>query len=80
MKMPDVYKSIVKAVKSGKLKEPFSKEDIYKACKADDLKKSTCNSYPTKHLKGNEVKKKEFFEKVSPGKYKLLRPFKNGLQ
>ncbi len=77
MKMPDVYKSIVKAVKSGKLKEPFSKDDIYKACKADDLKVSTCDSYPTKHLKG---KKKEYFDKVSPGKYKLLRPFKNGLK
>ena len=79
MKMPDVYKSIVKAVKSGKLKEPFSKGDIYKACKADSLKESTCNSYPNKHQKGNATKKKEYFDRVSPGKYKLLRPFKNGL-
>jgi len=77
--MPDVYKSIVKAVKSGKLKEPFSKEDIYKACKADSLKESTCSSYPNKHQKGNATKKKEYFDRVSPGRYKLLRPFKNGL-
>jgi len=59
--MPDVYKSIVKAVKSGKLKEPFSKEDIYKACKADDLKKSTCNSYPTKQE--IHTRKKNFLKK-----------------
>ena len=72
-----VYSTIINAIKVGKLKEPFTIADLMYACK--DLKKGTCNTFPSKHRKGNPGGNSELFEAVSKGKFKLLRPFRYGL-
>ena len=72
-----IYKTIVKAVKNGKLKEPFSAHDLMKTC--PNLKPSTCMVFLSKHRKANPSNTSELFVRVSPGKFKLLRPLKYGL-
>ena len=69
-----VYSAIVNAVRDGILQEPFSRYDLKSACKS--LKKSTCNTFPSKHRKGNPGGNSELFEMVSKGKFKLIRPFR----
>ena len=70
-----VYICIVKAVKSGKLKEPFTKNDF--RCVCPNFGEGTYNAFLYKH-RGNS-KNTELFEKVSPGKFRLVRPFKYDL-
>ncbi len=72
-----VYRTIVRSVKNGKLKEPFSANDVMKAC--PKLKPSTCMTILNKHRKSNPSKTSELFVRVSPGKFKLIRPIKYGL-
>jgi len=72
-----VYTCIVKAVKSGRLKEPFTRDDFKKAC--PDFGRGTYNTFLWKHSLGNSGGETELFIKVSHGKFKLVKPFKYGL-
>jgi len=72
-----VYTCIVKAVKSGRLKEPFTRDDFKKAC--PDFGRGTYNAFLWKHSLENSGGETELFIKVSPGKFKLVKPFKYGL-
>ena len=71
------YQAIIEAIKSGKLKEPFSKQDFKRQCPGFGY--GTYNSFLWKHRKGNPGGASELFELVSPGKIVALRPFKYGL-
>jgi len=72
-----VYKKIVKAVKQGDLKEPFSKDDFRTSCPG--LGFGTYNAFLWKHRVGNPGGKAELFVKVSPSRFSLKRPLKYGL-
>lgn len=72
-----VYSCIVKAVKSEKLKEPFTKEDFRKAC--PNFGEGTYNTFLWKHRVGNPGGNTELFRKIAPRKFELVRPFKYGL-
>ncbi len=72
-----VYNCIVKAVKSGKLKEPFGKDDFRKAC--PNFAEGTYNAFLYKHRVGNPGKNSELFKKLSRGKFKLVKPYKYGI-
>ena len=69
-----IYKSIIGAVKAGKLIEPFTEKDFRKAC--PQLGEGTYKAFLHKHSLGNPGNNSELFERVSAGKFKLLRPFK----
>lgn len=73
----EVYKAIVKAVKAGILAEPFSKDDFRAACPGFGA--GTYNAFLDKHARGNPGGSSELFERVAPGKFKCLRPFRYGL-
>jgi len=73
--MRKVYKLIVKAVQNGKLKEPFTSHDFRKACSG--LGEGTYNAFLWKHRLGKPGSNTELCERISPGKFKLIRPFKN---
>jgi hypothetical protein len=72
-----VYSAIVRAVKKGSLKEPFTKEDFRRTCPS--LGEGTYNAFLHKHRKGNPGGVSELFELVSPGQFSLLRPFRYDL-
>ncbi len=69
-----VYLSIVKAVKTRKLKEPFGSADFRKACPC--FGKGTHNAFLHKHAVGNPGGNSELFKRVAPGRFRLIRPFK----
>jgi len=69
----EVYKSIVRAVKTGKLKEPFNVTDFENACPGFGI--GTYRAFLYKHAVGNGITT-ELFEKVSPGEFELIRPLK----
>jgi len=71
-----VYGFIVKAIKQGRLREPFDRNDFRKACPS--LGEGTYQAFLDKHRKGNPGGNSELFEKVAPGKFRVLRPFKYG--
>jgi len=73
----EVYKAIVAAMKSGKLREPFSKEDFERQCPGFGY--GTYNAFLWKHRKGNPGGASELFEMVSSGKFVVLKPFKYDL-
>jgi len=68
-----VYRSIIAAVKSGSLKEPFSISDFREACPG--FAKSTYGTFLHKHNKGNN-KTTELFERIPSGGFIVIRPFK----
>ena len=72
-----VYRCIVTAVKSGELKEPFRSNDFREACPG--FANGTYNTFLAKHRVENPSGTSELFERVSRGQYKLLRPFKYGI-
>ena len=72
-----VYSAIVKAVNSGKLKEPFGNHEFRSACPG--FGEGTYQAFLYKHRKGNPGGASELFELVSKGQFRLLRPFKYGL-
>lgn len=72
-----IYRTIVQAVKDKKLGEPFSANDVMKACR--NLKPTTCMTFLNKHRKSNPSQTSELFVRVSPGKFKLIRPIRYGL-
>ena len=73
----NVYAAIINAVKNGTLNEPFTKEDFEQACPG--FGRGTYNAFLWKHQVGNRGRQSELFVKVSPGKYKLVRPIKYDL-
>jgi hypothetical protein len=72
-----VYAAIVKAIKTGVLLEPFSREDFRKACPG--LGSGTYNAFLDKHARGNPGGNSELFERVSRGRFCCLRPFRYNL-
>jgi len=68
-----VYEAIVRAVKSGKLGEPFSKDDFRSACPG--LGGGTYNAFLDKHAVGNPGGNSQLFLRVAPGRFKCVRPF-----
>jgi len=65
------------AVKSGDLREPFSKEGFGTSCPG--LGAGTYNAFLWKYCVGNPGGETELFVKVSPGKFSLKRPLEYGL-
>ncbi len=72
-----VYNSIVEAIRTGKLKEPFTSDDFRKACRG--FAEGTYKVFLNKHRVGNPGGNSELFLRVVSGKFKLQRPFKYGL-
>jgi hypothetical protein len=72
-----VYEAIVKAVRSGALTEPFSKDDFLAACRGFGA--GTYNAFLDKHSRGNPGGNSELFERASAGRFRCLRPFRYGL-
>jgi len=72
-----IYRTIVRATKSGKLVEPFSLNDLIKACPY--LDKYTCMVFLSKHKQSNPGETSELFEMDSDGKFKLIRPLQYDL-
>lgn len=72
-----VYGAVVQAVRNGALGEPFSRADFRAACPG--LGAGTYNAFLDKHARGNPGGNSELFERVSPGRFKCLRPFRYGL-
>jgi hypothetical protein len=71
-----VYAAIVRAIKTGKIIEPFTMQDFKMCCPC--LGNGTYNAFLPKHTKGNPGGNSELFERVRPGKFRCLRPFKYG--
>lgn len=72
-----VYGEIIKAVKAGILKEPFTVRDFKISC--PDLGDGTYSAFLYKHRTGNPSANTELFERVSRGRFRCVRPFKYGL-
>lgn len=60
-----VYEAIVKAVRSGAVHEPFSKDQFSLACPG--LGAGTYNAFLDKHCRGNPGRNSELFDRVAPG-------------
>jgi hypothetical protein len=72
-----VYEAIVRAVRSGQLPEPFSRSDFAAQCPGFGA--GTYNAFLDKHAKRNPGGNSELFERVAPGRFTCLRPFRYGL-
>ena len=72
-----VYEAIVGAVRSGRLTEPFSRDDFRAKCPS--FGSGTYNAFLDKHTLGNPGGNSELFERVSAGRFRCLRPFLYGL-
>lgn len=68
-----VYRAIAAAIRSGRLTEPFGRAEFRRACPG--FGKGTYQAFLSKHSKGNG-KTTELFERVSKGRYRLIRPFR----
>lgn len=66
-----VIEKIREAVEKGNLDEPFGKKDLGE--KFPDWPEGTRNAYLWKHYVGNPRGYKEYFEKVAPGKFRLIK-------
>lgn len=69
-----VYQAIVTAVSSASLTEPFSSADFRAACPG--FGEGTYRTFLVKHRAGNSSGESELFERVAPGRYCCLRPFR----
>ena len=72
-----VYSAIIKAIRDGKMAKPFTKHDFEMCCPG--FGNGTYNAFLYKHIKNNTGDYSELFEKVAPGRFQCLRPFKYGL-
>lgn len=73
----EVYSVVVRAVKTGRLSEPFSKDDFRAACPG--LGNGTYAAFLDKHSEGNPGHNSELFRREAPGLFSCLRPFRYGL-
>ena len=71
-----VYEAIVKAIRAGKLSEPFTSKDFHVACPGFGT--GTYKAFLHKHSLGNPGGNSELFQKVAPGQFICLKPFKYG--
>lgn len=72
-----VYAAIVAAVRYGRLVEPFGQAEFQRACPG--FADGTYRTFLHKHCRGNPSHATELFERVSPGRFRLIRPFRYGL-
>ena len=68
------YLLIVKAIDQGKLNEPFHRDDFRSTCPG--LSEGTYRSFLYSRRLGNPGRRPELFKKVSPGMFRVVRPFK----
>ncbi len=71
----EVYRAITNAVKTGRLRERFSKEDFRTECPG--FRPGTYNTYLWKHRLGNG-KTSELFVLIVPDRFRCIRPFRYG--
>jgi len=79
MKYHKVYRSLVEAVSDGRLKEPFGQAGFRQACPG--FADGTYRAFLWKHsgAGGSETggsRDTLLLKRTSPGKFKLVRPFK----
>ncbi|MEE9283963.1 MAG: hypothetical protein V3U49_07825 [Nitrososphaerales archaeon] len=67
----NILESIKEAVNNGRLKEPFTPQDVKRISPGKVDK--TYNSFLVHHRKGNPIKFPEYFERGKDGTYKLLK-------
>jgi hypothetical protein len=72
-----VYQALVKAIRDGELCEPFTVLDFQRSCPG--FGNGTYNAFLHKHRLGNPGRESELFDRIAPGQFKCLRPFKYGL-
>jgi hypothetical protein len=72
-----VYEAIIKAIRAGRLVEPFTVHDFQTCCPG--LGNGTYNAFLYKHRRNNPGRNSELFDKPEPGQFTCLRPFKHGL-
>ena len=72
-----VYGAIVRAVRAGRLPEPFGSNDFQRSCPG--FAPGTYNVFLSKHRRGNPGGNSELFEHLAPGQFRCLRPFRYGL-
>jgi hypothetical protein len=72
-----VYTAIVRAVRTGHLREPFSSADFAATCPG--FGKGTYNAFLYKHSEGNQGDASVLFKRVAPGQFRCIRPFRYGL-
>jgi hypothetical protein len=70
----EIYDLIVKAVKEKKMKEPFTEMDFRITCKG--FSEPTYRSFLHNHEKNNRAGHTKYFQRVKPGKFRLIRPLK----
>ena len=66
----------MRAVRNGALREAFSAEDFQLACPG--FGDGTYQAFLWKHRKSNPGGNSELFAQVSPGRFRLIRPFLYG--
>lgn len=72
-----MYAAIINAVRSGRLHEPFGRAEFVAACPG--FGKGTYRAFLDKHRIGNPGNQSELFERVGPGRFRCIRPYKYGL-
>jgi len=72
-----VYSAIVEAIRAGVLAEPFTVQDFKISCPG--LGAGTYKAFLYKHRRGNPGQNSELFDKVTPGQFRCLRPFRYGV-
>ncbi len=69
-----VYEAIVRAVRSGRLREPFSSDDFRRVCPG--FGDGTYAAFLFKHRQANPGGNSELFEQVGPNSFRCVRPFR----
>jgi hypothetical protein len=70
----EVYRSIVTAVRKGRLSEPFSSEDFRRTCPGFGV--GTYQAFLWKHRKGNPGGNSELFVQAGRGTFRVMRPLR----
>ena len=73
--MKEFGSQIYAAVKAGRLAEPFSPDDVRRACPG--WATTTYTVFLSKHRAGNPGKDTELFERVAAGRYRTLPRLQN---
>lgn len=72
------YRVVVRLVRSGRLKEPFTPEELAKKAPRGS-NRDTFRRFPAKHRKGNGTGDSQLFVRLKDNKYRVLRPFRYDL-